>query len=149
MAETGIPIPSNHAFETKFPVRHADARSAITASGAFVSHVTYENMVLLVNEAFDIFLASNGDSKWNFAGSNIIVPKMEVEFKSEVKAGEVLTFQLTPTNFGNKSFDLITVVKKENGEIASVAKTVLIFFDYKEKKTMPVPESFKKRYSVN
>jgi acyl-CoA thioesterase FadM len=146
MAETGIPIPTNPAFETKFPVRHVDARSAITASGAYVSHVTYENMVLLINEAFDIFLASSGDSKWNITGSNIIVPKMEVEFKSEVKAGEVLTFQLTPTNFGNKSFDLITVAKKENGEVAAVAKTVLIFFDYKEKKTMTVPELFRKRY---
>ncbi|MDZ4726062.1 MAG: thioesterase family protein [Leptospira sp.] len=148
MADTGIQIPTDFAYETKFPVRHADARSAITASGAYVSHVTYENMVLLVNEAFDLFLSSTGDSKWNIAGSNIIVPKMEVEFKSEVKAGEVLTFQLTPTNFGNKSFELITVVKKENGEIASVAKTVLIFFDYKDKKTMNVPETFRNRYSV-
>lgn len=148
MAEPGITIPTNPAFETKFPVRHADARSAVTASGAYVSHVTYENMVLLINEAFDIFLASTGDSKWNIAGSNIIVPKMEVEFKSEVKAGEVLTFQVTPTNFGSKSFDLITVALKGNGEIAAVAKTVLIFFDYKEKKTVLVPEPFKKRFQA-
>ncbi len=148
MAEPGISIPTHPAFETKFPVRLADARSAVTASGAYVSHVTYENMVLLINEAFDIFLASTGDSKWNIAGSNIIVPKMEIEFKSEVKAGEVLTFQVTPTNFGNKSFDLITVVLKGNGEIAAVAKTVLIFFDYKDKKTVAVPEPFKKRFQA-
>ncbi|GBF50906.1 thioesterase-like family protein [Leptospira ryugenii] len=146
MGETGFNLPTDFAYETKFPVRHADARSAITATGAYVSHVTYENMVLLINEAFDLFLASNGDSKWNFAGSNIIVPKMEVEFKSEVKAGEVLTFRIQPTNFGNKSFDLITAVIKENGELAALSKTVLIFFDYKEKKTMPVPEAFRNRY---
>lgn len=146
MGETGLNLPTDFAYETKFPVRHADARSAITATGAYVSHVTYENMVLLINEAFDLFLASNGDSKWNFAGSNIIVPKMEVEFKSEVKAGEVLNFRIQPTNFGNKSFDLITAVIKENGELAALSKTVLIFFDYKEKKTMPVPEAFRNRY---
>jgi acyl-CoA thioester hydrolase len=148
MAENGITIPTNPAFVTKITVRHSDARSAITASGAYVCHVTYENMVLLINEAFDLFLADFGDSKWNIANSNIIVPKMEVEFRSEVKPGETLTFQLTPTNFGNKSFDLITVAKNEKEEIAAVAKTVLIFFDYKEKKTMQVPESFKKRFPV-
>ncbi|MCZ8155461.1 MAG: acyl-CoA thioesterase [Leptospira sp.] len=149
MADSGITIPTNRAFETKIAVRHADARSAVTASGAYVSHVTYENMVLLINEAFDHFLASTGDSKWNIAGSNIIVPKMEVEFKNEVKAGEIITFHVTPTNFGNKSFDLITVGLKENGEVCVVSKTVLIFFNYQEKRTMPVPEDFKKRYPVN
>jgi acyl-CoA thioesterase FadM len=126
--------------------RFGDSRSAFVASGIAVSHVTYENIVLLVNEAFDLFLDRYGFSKANIAGTNITVPSFEITYHNELKANENITIDVTVTEIGNKSTKIVFILKKSNGSIAAKARLSLIFFNYKEQKTDLVPEAFKKLF---
>lgn len=136
-----------YPFQTELSVRRADTRSATVVGGLFVSHLTYETLIPLVNEAFDAFLESYSWSKANLAGANIIVPRMEVEYKSEARAGDVLIFRVGVSELGKKSCELNqSIVQKASGEEVAVVKISLVFFDYVAKKTLEIPEEFRRKF---
>ncbi|TGK64742.1 acyl-CoA thioesterase [Leptospira wolffii] len=141
--------PPSYSFRTDIQVRRSDTRSATVVGGLYVSHLTYETLIPLVNEAFDAFLESNSWSKADIAGANIIVPKMEVEYKSEAKAGDNLEFGVGVSNLGRKSCELdVFAVQKTSREEVAKAKIYLVFYDYVAKKTLEIPETFRKRFEV-
>ncbi|MEM4271295.1 MAG: acyl-CoA thioesterase [Candidatus Pacearchaeota archaeon] len=142
-----ILLPETIHFQTELKTRFSDSRSALVASGIVVSHVTYENIALIINEVFDLFLENLGYSKANIANSNIIVPSFEITYHAELKANESIQAQVSVTDIGNKSFSLIIILRKQNGDIAVRSRIGLIFFNYKLQKTEPVPEEFKRRFS--
>ncbi|TGM12195.1 thioesterase [Leptospira selangorensis] len=136
-------------FKTELVVRRSDTRSATVVGGLFVSHLTYETFIPLVNEVFDAFLESNSWSKANIAGANIIIPKMDVEYKSEAKAGDVLEFSAGVFNLGKKSCELhISASQKVSKEEVGIAKISLVFFDYVSKKTLEIPSAFRAKFEV-
>ncbi|TGK00243.1 acyl-CoA thioesterase [Leptospira langatensis] len=136
------------SFRTDLIVRRSDTRSATVVGGLFVSHVTYETIIPLVNEAFDAFLESHSWSKANIAGANIIIPKMEAEYRSEAKAGDILEFALGISNLGKKSCELLVkATNKKSGEEVAFVKIALVFFDYVSKKTLEIPDSFRAKFS--
>ncbi|MDX1960204.1 MAG: acyl-CoA thioesterase [Leptospiraceae bacterium] len=147
MPSIDIPIPEKPHFQTEMKTRHYDTRSALTASGAHVTHLTYENIVLLANEGFDLFLENFGFSKANITGSNITVPSLEVTYHKEIKGNETLILEVSVLEIGNKSCQLIVIIKNKSLEVAAKARISLIFFNYKEMKTEVVPESFKKLFT--
>ncbi|EQA38732.1 thioesterase-like family protein [Leptospira inadai serovar Lyme str. 10] len=143
-----IPVPSNFAYWTTIPVRRSDTRSATVVGGLFVSHLTYETLIPLINEAFDAFLENYSWSKANIAGSNIIIPRLEADYKSEAKSGDILKFEIAVSNLGRKSCDLIfQVTKNPQGEEVATVKISLVFYDYVSRKTMEIPEGFRSRFS--
>ncbi len=140
---------SSFPFRTDLIVRRSDTRSATVVGGLFVSHVTYETLIPLVNEVFDMFLESYSWSKANIAGANIIIPKMEVEYKSEARAGDILEFGVGVSNLGKKSCELnVLVLHKNTKEEVANVKIFLIFYDYVAKKTLEIPESFRSRFTI-
>jgi acyl-CoA thioesterase FadM len=142
-----IPQPPNVHFTVELQTRYSDSRSAYVASEIVVSHVTYENIVLLVNESFDLFLEHNGYSKANIAGSNITVPSIEVTYHGELKANQKIIAEVSVVDMGNKSFSLVVFIKKEDGSIAAKARISLIFFNYKTQKTEQIPEEFRRKFT--
>lgn len=136
-------------FKTELVVRRSDTRSATVVGGLFVSHLTYETFIPLVNEVFDTFLEAYSWSKANIAGANIIIPKMEVEYKSEAKAGDVLEFSAGVFNLGKKSCELhISASQKVSKEEVGLAKISLVFYDYVSKKTLEIPSAFRAKFEV-
>ncbi|TGK04998.1 acyl-CoA thioesterase [Leptospira semungkisensis] len=144
-----VPESQSFSFRTDIVVRGSDTRSATVVGGLFVSHVTYETIIPLVNEAFDAFLESNSWSKADIAGANIIIPKMEAEYKSEAKAGDILEFAVGVANLGKKSCELLVKASnKKSGEEVAFVKITLVFFDYISKKTLEIPENFRTKFSA-
>lgn len=146
MAYPDIPKPDKIHFHTELRTRHGDARSAYVASEIVVSHVTYENIAILVNEAFDLFLENFGYSKANIAGSNITVPAFELSFHGELKANEKIIADVSVVDMGNKSLSIIVFISKEDGTVAAKGRISLIFYNYKLQKTEPIPEEFRRKF---
>jgi acyl-CoA thioesterase FadM len=146
MSNPIIDVPLKPHFVTEITARHYDTRSALVASGIVVSHVTYENTVLLINELFDLFLEYFQFSKANIAGSNITVPSLEVTYHAEIKGNEKLNGEVSVVEMGNKSCQLLIILKKANGVIAAKARVSLIFFNYKDQKTEIIPDEFRKLF---
>jgi acyl-CoA thioesterase FadM len=149
MAGVEIPLPDIIHYKTTILTRFSDSRSAKVASGVVVSHVTYENIVIIVNEVFDQFLEAYNYSKANIAGSNITVPSLEITYHDELQANESVNAEVSVAEIGNKSIKVIFILKKGNGNIAVKARLSLIFFNYKEKKPEAVPEEFRNQFKSN
>ncbi|TGL57602.1 acyl-CoA thioesterase [Leptospira sarikeiensis] len=147
MSETQI--QTSYPFQMELTVRRSDTRSATVVGGLYVSHLTYETFIPLVNEVFDAFLESYSWSKADISGANIIIPKMEVEYRSEAKAGDVLEFFAGAFQLGKKSCELhIKAVQKVSKEEVGFAKISLVFYDYLSKKTLEIPSGFREKFSV-
>ncbi|PJZ69705.1 esterase [Leptospira perolatii] len=143
-----MPVPTKFDFRVQIPVRRSDTRSATVVGGLFVSHLTYETLIPLINEAFDAFLENYGWSKADLAGANIIIPRMEVDYKSEAKAGDILEFAVSVQNLGRKSFDLFFHVSQSSGgQAVALVKISLVFYDYKAKSTLEIPQIFRSKFS--
>lgn len=143
-----ISVPSHFDYRMEVQVQNADIRSATVIGGIFVSHVTYATLIPLVDKVFDGFLEHFSWSKSNIAGANIIIPKLEVDYRSEAREGERLDWQVAVTNLGRKSCDLIFFATKipEREEVATV-KVSLVFYDYKARKTLEIPKEFREKFS--
>jgi acyl-CoA thioesterase FadM len=146
MSYLEIAKPNKIHFTTELKTRYSDSRSAFVSSGIVVSHVTYENIALLVNEAFDLFLEYFSYSKANIAGSNIIVSALELSYHAELQANQKIIAEISVTDMGTKSFSLIVFLNKEDGTIAAKGRISLIFYNYKLKKTEPIPEEFRRKF---
>jgi acyl-CoA thioesterase FadM len=70
-----------------------------------------------------------------------------IVYKKECHYGDVLKIEVTAAEFGSRSFDLFyRFIKTKTNEIACEAKTGIICYDYKEKKTVNVPDEFRNRF---
>ena len=67
-----------------------------------------------------------------------------VVYKSECFYGDTLKISIGTGDYGKSSFEFIYLLQKNDTleEIAR-AKTGLVFYDYKNKKTVPIPTVFK------
>lgn len=89
-----------------------------------------------------------GDTiKWSERG--IILARAELDFVSPGHMHDDIFVETWCSRIGNSSFDLtFKIVKKVNSADVLLAqgKTVMVCFDYKNNKTFPVPEEWKKLF---
>lgn len=135
MPRIKIELPESFVFSTEISV--------------YISHINYghhlDNAVLLslVSEARVRFLKALGYSEMDVEGYGIIVADAAVQYLSESFHGDVLVFDMTPTDFNKYGCDLVYRVREKNSmrDVAQ-GKTGLLFFDYAQKKPVPVPPEF-------
>lgn len=72
-----------------------------------------------------------------------LVVKAECEYKLPIELKDTLIISLEMTRVGNSSFDIDYQLHNGNGKIFGSAKTVMVCYDGKAKKTTRIPESFK------
>ncbi|MBI2968031.1 MAG: acyl-CoA thioesterase [Bacteroidetes bacterium] len=82
---------------------------------------------------------------WSETG--IIIARAEVDFKSPVFLTDEELFVYTRcSRFGNKSFDLSYRIEKvQTGEEAASGMTAVVAYNYKSKKTIHIPDEWKKK----
>jgi acyl-CoA thioester hydrolase len=72
-----------------------------------------------------------------------LVVKAECEYKLPIDLKDEVIITLEMVRVGNASFDIDYVLHDGNGKVFGLAKTVMVCYDGKAKKTTRIPESFK------
>ncbi len=72
-----------------------------------------------------------------------LVVKAECEYKLPIELKDELIITLEMARVGNSSFDIDYVLHNGDDKVFGLAKTVMVCYDGKAKKTTRIPESFK------
>ena len=72
-----------------------------------------------------------------------LVVKAECEYKLPIELKDTVIITLEMARVANSSFDIDYVLHNGNGKVFGLAKTVMVCYDGKSKKTTRIPESFK------
>jgi len=78
---------------------------------------------------------------------NMILARLEIDFRSPAELGETIEIAVTPTRVGTKSFDLEYVMRAGERVVAE-AKTVLVAYDYDRARSVEIPEAWKERLAA-
>ena len=78
---------------------------------------------------------------------NMILARLEIDFRSPVEFGETVEIAVKPTRVGTKSFDLGYELKSGDRLVAE-AKTVLVAYDYERARSIELPPEWKERLAA-
>ena len=138
MARIKIQIPEKFIYKTEIPIRITDIN--------YGGHLGNDSVLSLVHEARLRFLKHLGYSESNVEGVGIIMIDAAVQYKSEGFYGDELFIEVAITDFSNLGCDFVfKLTSKNSSKEIALAKTGIVFFDYKNRKTAQVPAQFKKK----
>jgi acyl-CoA thioester hydrolase len=86
-------------------------------------------------------------SQYDAQVENMILARLEIDFRSPVELGETIEIAVTPTRIGTKSFDLEYVMRAGERVVAE-AKTVLVAYDYDRARSVEIPQAWKERLAA-
>ena len=75
---------------------------------------------------------------------SFILARVEIDFRSELRAGEDVEVRTRCSRVGTKSFDLEHVISAGDRVVAE-AKSVLVSYDYDRGESIPVPGDLRTR----
>ncbi len=139
MARIRIVSPQKFIFSTDIQIRINNIN--------YGGHLGHDSLLSLTHEARIRFLAKHGYSEYSIEGSGVIMADAAITYASEAFYGDILRTSIGIGDFGTRFFELIYLLenKSRNNEEVAKVKTSLVFFDYKERKTVPMPEDFRKK----
>ncbi|MXZ13067.1 MAG: thioesterase [Candidatus Dadabacteria bacterium] len=138
MSRIKIDIPSRFVFSTQIPIRIDDIN--------YGSHLGHDSVLTLTHEARVRFLTTHGYTEDNIEGVGIIMGDVGITYSSEAFYGDVLEISIGIGEYGNHFCELVYVlVNEKSGKEVARVKTSLVFFDYKERKTVRMPEEFRRK----
>jgi acyl-CoA thioester hydrolase len=136
MAKLQIDLPQKFEFSTEFQVCIDDVFPG--------GHLRNYRLISMLNESHLRFMQAKGFFQLEIDGLYFINADLEVKYASEAFHGDVLAVEVAVANMHEYGCDLIYLVtNKTRDKVTAVAKTGMLFFDYKQKKTATVPDSFK------
>jgi len=86
--------------------------------------------------------------KWDWSKSGIIVGRSEVTYHKPIMLRDEVRCYVRTSRIGNSSFDMMHVlvrVTPQGEEICTTGKSVLISYDYKANKSVPIPQGERAR----
>ena len=78
--------------------------------------------------------------------NDFILARVEIDFRSELRAAEEVEVRTRCSRIGTKSFDLEHEIRVGN-RVAAEAKSVIVGFDYETRRSAPLSDELKKRLS--
>jgi acyl-CoA thioester hydrolase len=107
-----------------------------------MGHVNNAVFATYIEQARIAFLSPSGAKV-----EEMILARLEIDFRSPAELGETIEITVTPTRIGTKSFDLEYVLRAGDRVVAE-AKTVLVAYDYKHTRSVEIPERWKERLAA-
>lgn len=144
MARVKIELPEKFIFKTEIVIRVTDLN--------YGGHLGNDSALSICHEARLRFLNHFGYSEMDIEGSGIIMTDAAIQYKAEGFYGDELIIEIGVMDFTKKGCDFVyRLTNKESGKIITLAKTGIVFYDYKNKKVVPVPPGFeiKLNQSIN
>lgn len=140
MARVELQLPEQFIFTHTISVRMTDLNTA--------KHVGNDQMISLISEARYRFFCEYGLNEFSDNDYGIIVTDLVATYKSESYARDNLQFEVGLMDFNKYGADVIfRVTKQPEGKLVVLAKQGFVFYDYQNRKVMPVPEEFRQRFT--
>ncbi len=138
MSRIKIELPQKFIFKTEIPVRITDIN--------YGGHLGNDSLLSIIHEARVRFLKHLSYSEKDIEGNGIIMSDAVIQYKAESFYGDELLIEIGVMDFSSVGCDFVYRISNLNDkkEIA-LAKTGIVFFDYKNKKVVPVPVKFKSK----
>jgi YbgC/YbaW family acyl-CoA thioester hydrolase len=140
MERIKINLPEQFNFSTNIKVRITDLN--------YGGHVGNDRFLSLIHEARVQFLNHFGYSELKLENVSLIMADASIEFKKELNYGDEVKISVVASGFDKFSFDIfykLEIINEEKFVLAAKAKTVMLCYDYQNKKLMPVPEEVKNK----
>jgi acyl-CoA thioesterase FadM len=138
MPRIKIDLPEKFIFNTEIPIRITDIN--------YGGHLGNDSVLSIIHEARVRLLNHLGYTEADVEGSGIIMIDAGIQYKSEGFYGDILLIEIGVMDFTKIGCDIIYKMSNQESktEIA-LAKTGIVFFDYKNKKIVPLPDKFKSK----
>jgi len=107
-----------------------------------MAHMNNAVYATFIEQARIAFLSPRGADV-----ENMILARLEIDFRSPVELGETIEIDVTPTRVGTKSFDLGYVLRAGDRVVAE-AKTVIVAYDYERAESVELPSEWKERFAA-
>jgi acyl-CoA thioester hydrolase len=111
-----------------------------------MGHVNNAVFLTYIEQARVAFLSQVGAAT-GLEDMNMIVARVEIDFRAPVRLGQELEISLRTSRFGTKSFDLDYVLRVD-GEVVAEAKTVQVAYDYDRREPMPLPAEWREKLTA-
>ena len=110
-----------------------------------LGHINNASMVTWMEESrrpiFKIFNPTLSVSKWN-----LIIARAEMDYISQCFFGKKVVIETGFEKIGNSSMVILHDMRQD-GEIFASGKSVMVFFDYKANRSLPIPNNIREALS--
>jgi len=138
MARIKIEIPEKFLFQTEISVRITEIN--------YGGHLGNDSLLSIIHESRVRFLKHLGYSEKDVEGNGIIMTDAAIQYKAESFYGDVLLIEVGVIDFSKIGCDIFyRITNSDTKKEIALAKTGIVFYDYKNKKVVSVPEKFKLR----
>lgn len=112
------------------------------------NHLGNDALISMLSEARARFLLAHGVVERASNDISVIVTDLATMYQSESFFPEKLKFEVGVMGFNKYGGDFVfRVTKVGSGQPVALAKYGFVFFNYPEKKVVPMPEAFRSRFS--
>jgi len=111
-----------------------------------MGHVNNAVFLTYIEQARVAFLAEVGAAT-GLEDMNIIVARVEIDFKAPVRLGQEVEISVRATRFGTKSFDLDYELRVD-GDVVAEAKSVQVAYDYARREAVPLPTDWREKLTA-
>jgi acyl-CoA thioester hydrolase len=133
-------LPDKFIFVTDMTIRISD----INYSG----HLGNDSVLSIIHEARIRFLKKHNYSELDICGAGLIQADAVIVYKTEAFYGDIITVSLALGDFSATGCDFFfRLTRQADGKEIVRAKTGIVFYDYKNKKVLRMPEEFKQLFA--
>jgi len=138
MARIKIELPRKFIFKIEIAIRVTDLN--------YGGHLGNDSVLSICHEARLRFLKDLGYSELDVDGSGIIMSDAAIQYKGEGFHGDELIIEIGVADFTKNRCDFdYRITNKETGKIIALVKTGIVFYDYKLRNIVAIPEKFKSK----
>lgn len=135
MARVRLTFPESVLFTHEIEVRISDLN--------YGNHLGHDSLVSMLHETRARFFRHFGMEEGDIEGAGILLVDLAVTYRAQVFYGQLLRIEVAAGDVGARGCDLIyRVTDATSGELVSLAKTGIVFYDYGLKKVVATPPSF-------
>ncbi len=140
MPRIKIPQLDQYSFSIDIPVRISDLN--------YADHVGNDSFLSIMHDARMLYLMSRGFTEMNVEGFGLIMADAGVEYKAQLKYGDVVKVEVGLDDFSSVGFDVyyrLTVQRNGQSKIAALGKTGMVLFDFQAQKMALISAELKAR----
>lgn len=142
MARLKLDFPEDqYYFSTQLTVRVTDINGA--------NHLGNDSMISMISEARARFLYEFGiRDEDSDDDTGIIVTDLATTYKAEAYARDQLLFEVGVMDFNRYGGDItFRITRPRDNTLVAMAKSGFVFFNYKTKQVVPMPEDFRSKFA--
>jgi acyl-CoA thioesterase FadM len=140
MARLKLAFPDDQfVYSTQMSVRVTDINHG--------NHLSNDSMISMISEARARFLYEYGVRESESDGSGIIVTDLATTYRAEAHARDLLVFEVGVMDFNKYGGDIIfRITRPADGTLVAMAKYGFVFFNYRLKEVVPMPDDFRAKF---